>query len=268
MKPEAILQSDILDILFEGRNKDYGAYVLRKTYSKHLMYAIGIMVVAVTMLIAFNFFYKKPFKPNISASGPFISDTVVLTPIEPPNEPVPPKVRSAKSAIEFVKPFITRDEMADTIAEAQELLNDNVQIGLVTTLDSGTDIGIHGPVELLAEPAPAPAIEKTPEIFKHVEQMPEFPGGNSALYRFLSRNLRVPDGELQPGETVRVVVKFVVNAGGEITGIRFAESIEKAFEGEVWRVMKKMPKWKPGIQNGRAVAVYYNIQVVFEAPDE
>jgi periplasmic protein TonB len=242
MKPESILRSDILDILFENRNKDYGAYVLRKNYEKHLMYAIGAMSLAVAALMLMSFF-KQPQQIQRLIETAYVPDSVVLVTIEPDPIPPLPKVRSAKPAIGLTTPVITRNEIADTIPEAEQVLDEDVQIGIRTVLHEGSDVGLEGPVEMPSQKPPAvPEAPKAPEILITAEQMPEFPGGTAALYRFLSRNLRVPDGQLAPGDKVRVAVKFVVDTEGEITGIRFAETAESVFRQEVLRVMKKMPK--------------------------
>ncbi|HEY4155800.1 MAG TPA: energy transducer TonB [Puia sp.] len=96
--------------------------------------------------------------------------------------------------------------------------------------------------------------------------MPEFPGGTEALRRYLSRNLRMPDTEKESGSQVRVIVKFVVGPDGRVTGINTILSGGKAFDEEVQRVISRMPTWKPGIQNGRKVSVYFNLPVNFVIP--
>jgi protein TonB len=89
-----------------------------------------------------------------------------------------------------------------------------------------------------------------------------------ALQRFLSRNLRSPNEGMETGSVIRVLVRFVVDRDGSITGIEFEKSGGRDYDNEVLRVMKKMPAWKPGMQNGRTVAVYFKIPVVFQsAPD-
>ena len=105
-------------------------------------------------------------------------------------------------------------------------------------------------------------------IFNRAEFMPEFPGGLAALQRFLSRNLKTPKDDMEAGAKIKVQVKFVVDKDGTITGINVEQSGGEIFDNEVIRVMKKMPAWKPGMQNGRNVAVYFTIPVVFQSGDE
>jgi protein TonB len=97
--------------------------------------------------------------------------------------------------------------------------------------------------------------------------MPEFPGGMAALLRFLGRNLQVPEEGVAAGERVRVPVKFVVNREGQLTDVEFVAQTGEVFKKEILRVIKKMPRWKPGLQHGKAVAVYYTIPIIFEMTD-
>src|SRR5687768_10603513 len=144
MKPESILQSDILDILFEGRNKDYGAYVLRRNYGKHLMYAIGAMSLTVAALIALSSVYKKPSQQQRLTDNFRVLDSIELVNIKLPDDPKPLKVHSPKRTADFTTPVITRDKIADTIPEVDQLLRDDIQIGLKASFEEGVDIGIAG----------------------------------------------------------------------------------------------------------------------------
>src|SRR5687768_10310812 len=98
--------------------------------------------------------------------------------------------------------------------------------------------------------------------------MPEFPGGQAAFLRFLSKNLRVPEGALEPGQKIKIIVRFVVGKEGELSNMEFLKTSGEVFEQEVLRVLRKMPKWKPGKQNGESVRVYFNLPIVFDVPEE
>ncbi len=98
--------------------------------------------------------------------------------------------------------------------------------------------------------------------------MPEFPGGEKALQRFLLKNLRFEFDEMQPGSRVDIRCRFVVDKEGNVTGIEIIKSGTADFDKEVTRVMGKMPKWKPGFQNGRNVAVYFTIPIIVQVPEE
>ncbi len=97
--------------------------------------------------------------------------------------------------------------------------------------------------------------------------MPEFPGGMDALRRFLGRHLRVPEEVLEPGQKLKVPVRFVVNKDGQLSGVEFMANADEAFKKEIMRVVAKMPRWVPGSQGGKTVAVYYMIPIIFEVSE-
>ncbi|HTJ11069.1 MAG TPA: energy transducer TonB, partial [Dinghuibacter sp.] len=103
--------------------------------------------------------------------------------------------------------------------------------------------------------------------FIPIEKMPEFPGGEEALRRFFMRYLQTPD-ELESGAKVKVMIRFVVGKDGSLSAYAVQQSGGQIFDNEVVRVLKKMPKWTPGIQNGKPVAVYFSLPVTFMRGDE
>lgn len=280
MRPEALLQSDLLDILFEHRNKEYGAYTLRKEYNYRLMLAVtGMISVVVVFFGWFSFNNNKKPDQNAFVS---IRDSVVLYDLpvpEPakPVEPAPPppgKPQPPVATIKNVTPVIVPDELAtDPPPPVSVLDTSNAQIsdhngeGAQHRGDGSVVSGMPGGSG--QEPTPPPAPEPEPErVLNFAERMPEFPGGNQALIRFLSKNLRVPEEKLEAGQRVRVPVKFVVGDAGELTDVQFPETAEEEYKNEIRRVMKKMPKWIPGSQNGKPVAVYFSIPIIFEVADQ
>lgn len=108
--------------------------------------------------------------------------------------------------------------------------------------------------------------EKEPEILNFSEIMPEFPGGKQAFINFLQKNLKQPD-DFEEGQKLTVIASFIINAKGEIDDISIIQHGRDDLDKEVVRVMNKMPNWKPGIQNGRNVSVYYKVPVTFVAPE-
>lgn len=268
MKPELILKAEILDIIFENRNKDYGAYALRKEYNKRLSIALSSVLLLLITLFMLQSWNKKPTK-NLP---PLIEhdDTLTLVPVVlPPTVPPPPSPTPLPAAtIGYGTPVITKEDIRDSVPSQEDLARD-VQIGLKTTAGVPA-IEIRPPESVNPGIGIQPAIEpvKEPEIFEISEIMPDFPGGKAALHRFLSKNLKIPEEGLEPGNSVRIVVRFVVEADGAISGIKFLQTGPIVYEKEVLRVINKMPKWKPGIQNGRSVPVYFNIPVIFEIPEE
>jgi protein TonB len=109
---------------------------------------------------------------------------------------------------------------------------------------------------------PAAPVEAIPMILEKAEQMPEFPGGKDAMIRFLMRNLPQPD-DISAGEKLAVLARFVVDTDGHITNIEIENSGRKDLDESVVKAIGKMPRWKPGMQNGRPVPVYFRLPVTF-----
>ncbi len=271
MEPSTILRSDALDILFENRNKQYGAYTLRRSYPKRLLLALSGMAVLVVTSV---FILLQPKSP-VKLAGPFITiDDFRIEPPPPLVETTPPPPQATAPAprpaarTQFVKPEIVPDHVqTDPLPEINSLSDkiistysedgppsDNITQPPVTE-NNGTG----------AAPIPAPAEE--PEIRETAAIMPSFPGGLNALQRWLSRNLRPQEG-IEPGQRIKVVARFVVDVNGKITGIKLTQSGGNPFDQEVLRVINKMPQWNPGKENGKSVSVWFNIPIIFTSQDE
>lgn len=270
MKPELILHADILDIIFENRNKEYGAYRLRKDYAVRMRKSLSVAGALVVVC-----FIASVVKLSPGKEVPLTPETpdVILDRYKPPVVPPPPStaIATVKSAAkDFQTPLIVNEPDVKPFAEVTELAK-NIAIG---------NEDIEGPPaeqtqlppsvgELpLKEPIAAEPVKENNKILDVSEVMPEFPGGQAAFIRFLSKNLRVPEDSMEPGQTIKIVVRFVVGKDGELSQFEFTKTNGEVFEQEVLRVLKKMPKWKPGLQNGGPVRVYFNLPVVFEVPVE
>ena len=167
--------------------------------------------------------------------------------------------------------LLTNEPVADTLPPVDQL-DQNVQIGLQNKAGDSILSDVPPPSNHGAGRSVEPVVSEPPleesAISITAEIMPEFPGGQAAFTRFLSKNLRVPENSMDPGQQIRIVVRFVVGKEGEISDFVFLQTNGEVFEEEVLRVMKKMPKWKPGSQNGKKVRVYFNLPVIFQAPEE
>ncbi len=272
MKPELILQADILDIIFEGRNKDYGAYELRREYStrmKKAFYVVLGIVIVLFIFTSFNFFsvHKSGITENTAPPDILLKRIEVKLP-DLPKPTELPKIKQA--TIENTTPMVVNQDEVEPLPEIKQLAED-VLIG-IETFDGP-------PVEILPSPAktlgagdaPSAPIERpkqTVEILCRSEIMPEFPGGQAAFMRFLSKNLQVPEGSLEAGQKVKLFVRFVVGKDGQLSDMEFLQTTGEVFEQEVIRVMRKMPKWKPGSQNGEKVSVYFTLPIIFHKPEE
>ena len=275
MKADAILNADVLDIIFYNRNKAYGAYSLRKFYNNRLYKALGLTFLLTAMFVVFSFFNKEK-----ALTISIISDPFVMSPPPVKADPVPEKPKEKatpqKSAILKVKEaaqiFINNVEITkDDIAPKIENLNDNVAISNENVVGKpGENLHVTPKIpDIPSGGADAevskPIIDKiTPNNFAEV--MPEYPGGMSALKKFLEKYLKNPQ-DLQEGENVKVKIRFIVGYDGNLKGFETVQDGGTAFNNEVVRVLKKMPQWIPGKTHGENVSVYYTIPVNFIATD-
>ncbi len=271
MKTDAILNADVLDIIFENRNKSYGAYSLRKFYNNRLYKAMGITFSFAALLFALSFIQKEKVLP-----APYITEPYVFK-LLPPVAPTPekPKENSApqKPATAKVKPptqlfanniQITKDDLAYKIQD----LKDDTQFGTenrkgdpAAPLLVGKKIP-EGPETGGLPEIPKPTVDvNTPSATAEV--MPQFPGGMAALRKFLENNLRNPQ-DLDEGQEVVVKIRFIVGYDGTLKGFETIQDGGKVFNNEVMRVLKKMPQWIPGKTKGENVSVYYMIPVNFK----
>jgi periplasmic protein TonB len=271
MKPERILSSDLLDILFEDRNKEYGAYDLRKTYNHRLLIGLCSIPVLAGLFLWLNYL-NRTFQTNILA--PFLSDSavVVLRSVDIPEPVKPPLEKPKQKPIATIKSnppvIVPDDKKADPPPTVKDLMDDNKAISTITQAGEAPTSSTSPPAaepggtgEAQATESPQPVVEK---VVATAEVMPEFPGGIDALRRFLGRHLRVPEEAMETGQQVKVPVRFVVNKSGELSDVEFLVQVDEIYKKEVLRVMKKMPKWKPGSQHGRQVSVYFMIPIIFQ----
>jgi len=277
MLPEKILQSDVLDILFENMNKEYGAYELRRFYHNRLYKAMGVTILLSLMFVALN---SIRFSNHIAVSTDNNIDSVMLKTVEvsiKKDDPVKPKDvipktvnhnRTAAPQIIFNTPIITTgNKVKDTIASIATLKESIISNITTTGVPGGETLPVKGNTtgNTLGNTTTATTevVEETSPI-ANPEVMPEFPGGEGALARFMNRNLRQPE-DMEAGEKFVVVVQFIVDKTGNIADINIIQSARRDMDEEVTRVVKKMPKWKPGYQHNRAVPVYFNLPINFIA---
>ena len=266
MKTELILKSDVLDILFENRNKAYGAYNLRKFYDNRLMKSLAVMLGIVVIFSAFTFMPDK--KKQLEKQDELFTTTIFTQPekktepeakIEKPKTPQKP----ANSIVFTNKIEITKDtniKALNTITEKTAISNVNVDVPVngdpgIVQPSSGNGGGSD------AEPVKPEVVDKiTPT--EAAEEMPSYPGGMDALKRFLQKNLTNPR-DLEEGEMVSVKIRFVVGYDGKLKSFTTVQDGGEEFNKEVIRVLKKMPEWEPGKTKGQNVSVYYVIPVKF-----
>jgi len=262
MDKQTLLQADYLDIIYDGRNKTYGGYQLRRSYGDRLRNAGAIMVLAVIGLVALVGFKRPADHAEILHLADRTVDLreVILPPSvvpPPPPKAIQPPAAQIKTNI-FTKPVITDDVIPEnkTMAHVSDL--HTTAVGLGSEGDSAaigvaTEGKIGGKERVFTEVKP-----ELPRTF--VEQMPTF---NGDLMAYLAAHVRYPEAAREAGVEGRVVVEFVVNEQGTISNARVVKGIGGGCDEEALRVIASMPAWKPGKQNGAAVKVLFNVAVKF-----
>lgn len=264
--------TDWCDIVFTGKNKSYGAYALRQSSSKRHILAFLVVLIFVGVVAGLPSFLNavnppKEYVQNVTDIYTIgkLDDPVQEEPIvEPSTTPPPPPVIDSQK---FTPPAITSDDMVEESREllSQEELNSNrVQIS-IETVNNGNTEGVdiaeirREQRQIINQPPQEPN-----KVHEHVEVMPQFPGGNVELMRYLGTNIKYPTIAAENGIQGRVVLKFVVSKDGSISNIQIVRSLDPSCDKEAIRVVKGMPKWIPGMQNGHPVAVYFTLPVLFK----
>lgn len=262
MTSEFILKSDVLDIIFEKRNKAYGAYTLRKFYASRLIKSLGLMLVVVIILSAFTFLPVEN-KTVISIVDVTLSPTTGSKEkkLEAPKQPV--KKGHAASKKMAGTPVIIENSKSDSISTFDPSEKTGTVEIIATGVNGfGTDAPGGNEISEPGEGIKSAVVMDVTKVISNPDVMPEYPGGLSALRKFLERNLRNPR-DLEEGERISVKVKFVVGYDGKLKSFETEEDGGSEFNNEVIRVLKKMPGWIPGISKGQNVSVYYSIPVKF-----
>ncbi len=268
-----------VDMVFAGKNKEYGAYQLRKGTSGRNIKALLILVIAAALVG--GFLAWKVIKQKQAEEQQAYMEAMELAKLqqqakkeEKKKEPVKPKIEPkkeipvARETQKFTAPVIKKDELVkeDNQIKQMDKLDEKVAVG--TENKEGTKDrlaeAVRSEIAVAAPPPPpAPKPEVSNKVFDVVEEMPHFPGGAAALQAFLSSNTKYPVVAQENGVQGRVIVSFVVERDGSITDVKVVRSVDPSLDREASRVVKSMPRWSPGKQNGSTVRVKYTVPVVF-----
>ena len=269
-----------VEMVFAGKNKEYGAYQLRKGTSGRNIKSLLILVIAAALVG--GFLAWKVIEQKQAEEQQAYMEAMELAKLQKQAEKekkkkpekVQPKVEMkkeipvARETQKFTAPVIKKDELVKEENQVKQMdkLDEKVAVG--TENKEGTkdrlaeavrsDIAVAAP-----PPPPAPKPEVSNKVFDVVEEMPHFPGGAAALQAFLSSNTKYPVVAQENGVQGRVIVSFVVERDGSITDVRVVRSVDPSLDREASRVVRSMPRWSPGKQNGSAVRVKYTVPVVF-----
>lgn len=271
MADNQILKYAMDDIVFENRNKTYGAYFLRRLYDKNMTRAIIIGSILALLLISMPMILKAvremmpTDKEDLSMKEITLAEPPPIDPNKPPPPP-PPKVDPPpiKDQIKFIPPKVMKDEEVKEEEPPPPTIEESKDKDISTENRKGEEGGVDAS---LVEAPPPPVVEeekKEEEPFKFVEQMPEFPDGAAAMMKYIQTNLKYPAIARENDIQGTVVVQFVVTKSGDITKVTIARGIGGGCDEEAARVVRSMPNWKPGKHNGRAVPVNFTLPIKFK----
>ena len=276
MEANKILSADILDIIFDGKNKDYGAYELRKTYNRRITRALVITgSVALLALLAsvLSSTLSDKGDSKVKMNEMTIQDIKQEEKKEPPPPPPPPPPKQEPPKVEmkqFTPPVIKKDEEVEKPPPPQEELKE-AKIDVVN-VEGVKDQGIVAPVEIDQgkQIVEVKKEEDENKIFDKVEIEASFPGGDSKWRQYLERNAngQVATDNCAPEGTYTTLVQFVVDKEGNISDVRALTNHGYGMEEEAIRVIKKGPKWTPAVQNGRQVKAYRKQPITFRVESE
>jgi periplasmic protein TonB len=257
------------NIIFEGKNKDYGAYVLRKLSVRRHIRSLIIVITLFILVLLLPQLIKSviPEKKDAMVEVTHLSDLTVELPKEKPNEIIieVPATPIIKNAIKFTPPVIKPDEQVadDEQVKTQETLNStNIKISVANITGNTDDSGNEDEANTLDDNK-ALTGETKDSTFVVVEQMPEFPGGEIALRNWINSHIKYPFLAEQNNVEGKVYVQFVVDKDGNVCCAKIVRSCDPSLEQEALRVVSSLPRWNPGRQRGDPVKVAYTVPINF-----
>jgi periplasmic protein TonB len=264
MTSKEVLNASVLDIVFDNRNKQYGAYTLRKFYGNRLGIALAVAlssVFLICLLIARSV-------ESVSSLLPPVNPEVVvdfIEPLTPATPPTPPAKQISKPATKstelFVPEIVPTQQVTNPLPDINTL-NSAENINAKTLPGGSNGPGGPGITPVTSVLGPVTKTEGSDKEVPLMQRKPQFPGGEAAWMEFLRKWLEVPE-EIASGERKTVVVQFQVSEEGMVTNFQILRSAGRSFDNEVMRVLKKMPRWEPAVQNNRKVATTFQQPVTF-----
>ncbi|SHK01559.1 energy transducer TonB [Hymenobacter psychrotolerans] len=274
MKTLDLRTATLDDMVFEGRNKAYGAFLLRRLYHQHLARASAMGIALSLLLLCAPLLLDRLF-PRMIEAAPLLPDLPrVIEPMKPPVfEPTKP-AEPAGAVQPIIRPPVAEVPtrvVKDNLAKPEIAKPDIVDIGPVVDVDAstgsvgkpGTDVGTGVGTGKGSADSGTAKTASPPAPFITAEVMPQFVGGNEALVRYMQKNLKYPSLALRNNIEGKVFISFTVQADGSIADVQVLKGLGFGTDEEAVRVVKNMPSWVPGQQNKRSVAVRYNMPITF-----
>jgi len=270
------------DLVFEGKNKDFGAYVIRtdspKRHTRAVIYTVlGALLVG---LLAFGLIKVNEYIEQKRIADMAEQEEVLIDMSQEAEEP-----EEQQERLEQPKPEVLPEEVLksvkvtelqiveddkvkkeDEIKTQDELKETETAFGQKDNEKGTEDRNVTRTLkeEVVVEKKVEAPKEVKEEIFRSVEQMPQFPGGEAALMKYLQSHINYPPMAAENNVQGRVVVQFVVDKSGKVGEVKVVRSVDKDLDKEAVRVCKSLPKFTPGRQNGQAVSVWYTLPVTFK----
>ena len=267
-----IAKASLNDIVFEGRNKAYGAYVLRRLYQRHVTRALIIATSVFALLVFFPLIAqylkekmpkepKKNLQENVLMDAPPLDDTKPPPPPPPPEAPPPPPPKL--TTIKFTPPVVKKDEEVkkEEVPDQEELKDKTVA---TVTVKGNTDAPDLSELSGTGDKVVEEVVEQ--KVYTYVEQMPQLPGGggNPAIVAAIQKAVKYPALALRNQVEGRIFVSFTVNPQGEVSDVKVVKGLGSGLDEETIRAVKTLPKFIPGKQNGRAVSVSFTVPITFK----
>lgn len=276
------------DIVFANKNKEFGAYELRSKSDRRHNMAVVYTLIGLVVVVFLIFGYSKysdyqaekaalEAKEKAEKMSQAILEQVEETPeeeeieeqkFEQPEVVVPEEVLATVQVTQIA--IVDADKVKNEVMDMETQKEDNTARGVVNQEGSDDADKFKAVQEQVVVKEPEPVEEKPKEekIFVAVEQPAEFPGGTAAMMKWLNNNIRYPEAAQQNDIQGRVVVNFVVEKDGSIAQVKIAKGVDKDLDREAIRVVKKMPRWQPGKNNGVPVRSYFNLPVTFRLQNQ
>lgn len=275
------------DLIFADKNKDFGAYQIRKKSDRRHNMAMLYMLIGLVVVCFLVFGLNKysAYRAEQAAlelqeqrekmmaaqladqqQEEEVEEEPEEQKFEQPEVQVPEEVLATVQVTQIA--IVDADKVKNEVMDMDAQKEDNTARGVVTQEGSDDADKFQAVQEQVVVKEPEPEKPKEEEIFVAVEQQAEFPGGQAALMKWLSTNVRYPESAQQNDVQGRVIVKFVVEKDGSIGAATILKGVDKDLDREALRVVKKMPKWQPGKNNGVAVRSYFNLPVVFKLQNQ
>ena len=256
MAKEKIYFPPLDDITFENRNKEYGAFELRKKYKRVMILStlIGVFIISTAVIIPF-IRAKKIAQIAMRDANEVIANMADNLQTEeaftPPPPPPPPPVEQQVVA-KYVAPVVV-----DSVKPEDNTLKSTDELKETTTDASAFEIPQEAPPEEVEEEAPQ-------EVFVVVEEMPSFPGGDAELMKFIYANIQYPEIAKENNIQGKVIMRFCVTSKGTVDQVTVSRGVDPSLDEEAIRVVKMLPLFKPGKQGGKPVNVWYSLPISFQ----